>query len=247
MELENKPSQEIPSNNQPIKGNKAWFIIKNLLLTLFVIGLIAIVPTYLINWVHPVENFGISIFAPSIADSLKSTSDIDVDKTISVLKKELNKNRTKLNAFIPKQPFIVISLTENHFWLYDANNKLVRDGVCSSGSYTTLSNGKKTWTFKTPKGVHKILSKQKDPVWVKPDWAFIEDGLPVPGPRSPLRLEPGVLGDYALHIGDGYMLHGTIYQRFLGLAVTHGCIRLGDEDLEVVFKTLVIGSKVFVY
>jgi len=29
--------------------------------------------------------------------------------------------------------------------------------------------------------------------------------------------------------------------------VTHGCIRLGDEDLEVVFKSLNVGSRVYIY
>ena len=40
------------------------------------------------------------------------------------------------------------------------------------------------------------------------------------------------LGDYALALGDGYLIHGTIYKRFLGMPVTHGCVRLNDEDLE---------------
>ena len=35
--------------------------------------------------------------------------------------------------------------------------------------------------------------------------------------------------------------------RFLGMPVTHGCIRLGDDDLEAVFKTLQVGSQVFIY
>ncbi len=61
------------------------------------------------------------------------------------------------------------------------------------------------------------------------------------------RYEYGVLGDYALAIGDGYMIHGTIYKRFLGMPVTHGCVRLNDEDLEVIYNTLNIGSKVYIF
>jgi len=59
--------------------------------------------------------------------------------------------------------------------------------------------------------------------------------------------EYGVLGDYALSLGQGYLLHGTLYKRFLGLPVTHGCIRLNDEDLEVIYKNLDYGSKVYIY
>jgi len=61
------------------------------------------------------------------------------------------------------------------------------------------------------------------------------------------RFEYGVLGDYALSLGDGYLIHGTLYQRFLGLPVTHGCIRLNDENLELVYRSLQVGSKVYIY
>jgi len=31
------------------------------------------------------------------------------------------------------------------------------------------------------------------------------------------------------------------------LPVTHGCIRMSDSDLKVVYDTLPVGSKVFIY
>jgi L,D-transpeptidase YbiS len=92
-----------------------------------------------------------------------------------------------------------------------------------------------------------VQLKRRDPVWTKPDWAFIEEGLKPPSARSSERYDEATLGAYALNIGDGYMLHGTLYQRFLGLPVTHGCVRLGDADLEVIFNTLDKGAKVFIY
>ena len=106
---------------------------------------------------------------------------------------------------------------------------------------------KEKWMFKTPKGEFKILNKAKDPVWKKPDWAFVEEGLPVPSYNHPSRFEYGVLGDYSLSLGDGYLIHGTLFQRFLGLPVTHGCIRLNDENLELVYKSLPMGSKVYIF
>jgi L,D-transpeptidase YbiS len=33
----------------------------------------------------------------------------------------------------------------------------------------------------------------------------------------------------------------------MGQNVTHGCIRLLDDDLEAVYKTLGIGSKVYIF
>jgi L,D-transpeptidase YbiS len=93
----------------------------------------------------------------------------------------------------------------------------------------------------------RIQGKVTNPVWIKPDWAFIEEGLPVPPKGSPDRYESGTLGDYAMSLGQGYLIHGTLYQRFLGLPVTHGCIRLGDDDLEAAYRALDIGSKVYIY
>jgi Uncharacterized protein conserved in bacteria len=76
---------------------------------------------------------------------------------------------------------------------------------------------------------------------------LLKKGFPIPPKGHPSRYESGTLGDYALSIGDGYLIHGTLYQRFLGQAVTHGCVRMGDEDLEAVYKTLQSGSKVYIY
>ncbi|MFT3737694.1 MAG: L,D-transpeptidase [Breznakibacter sp.] len=231
------------------RGQQRSGMAKVFVLLAKVIGFVlflGIVPLFLVFWIQPVQNLGVKLFSPGyhlVNDSVP----VDYEKVAVQAEKELVRNRTKLNAFVPKQSYIVINITENKFWLYDAKNNLVREGVCSTGSQVILDNGVRKWTFKTPKGVHKIISKVKNPVWTKPDWAFIEEGLPVPGPRHPSRYEPGVLGDFALHMGDGYMIHGTIYQRFLGMPVTHGCVRLGDKELEDVFKTLVVGSKVFVY
>ncbi len=105
----------------------------------------------------------------------------------------------------------------------------------------------KVWVFKTPRGKRWVRGKIANPSWKRPDWSFIEEGLPVPPKDDPSRWESGVLGDYALGIGDGYLIHGTIYKRFLGMPVTHGCVRLNDEDLKVIFNTLNIGSKVYIF
>jgi len=143
--------------------------------------------------------------------------------------------------------YMVINTTSNRFWLYK-NNEVITEGQVSTGSYIQLVvDENRNWIFKTPKGIHTIKGKITDPVWRRPDWAFIEEGLPVPHSTHPSRYEYGVLGDYALSLGDGYLIHGTLYQRLLGMPVTHGCIRMNDQDLEAVFKTLQVGSKVVIY
>jgi len=163
------------------------------------------------------------------------------------LEKQLKKLESKLETKTPKGPYLTVSTVMNEFSLYK-NKKIYRHGRCSTGSYILLEAGdNQKWMFKTPKGEFHIHGKTSNPVWRKPDWAFVEEGLPVPSANHYTRYEYGVLGDYALSLGQGYLLHGTLYKRFLGLPVTHGCIRLNDEDLEVIYKNLDYGSKVYIY
>lgn len=189
--------------------------------------------------------------------SLSDTGKVKVDSALlkdkavraklSRLKRDVAVLDRRLDSFLPHKPYIVINTTRNRFYLYDRKGKPVREGSCSSGSYTKLVSEKRTWIFKTPKGRMTVLSKTENPVWTKPDWAFIEEGLPVPKSGDPSRYERGVLGDYALRMADGYLLHGTLYQRLLGMPVTHGCVRFGDADLKVVYHTLEVGSYVYIY
>ncbi len=154
---------------------------------------------------------------------------------------------SKLEKLKPVKPYIVVNTTENRFSLRNIDGDTIRTGVCSTGKNELLIAGDKRIVFKTPKGIFTVRNKQQNRPWIKPDWAFIEDGLPIPSARSAERIDYSTLGDYALEVGNGYMLHGTLYQRFLGLPVTHGCVRLGDKDLEVIYNTLSKGSKVFIY
>jgi L,D-transpeptidase YbiS len=171
----------------------------------------------------------------------------NIDKQIQSSKSNISLLKDKLIDLMPEKPYILINTTENRFVLRNSKDT-IRTGMCSTGKDEILiyPNGTRK-PFKTPKGMFSVLLKRKDPVWVKPDWAFIEEGMKPPSARSAERYDEATLGAYALTIGDGYMLHGTLYQRFLGLPVTHGCVRLGDADLEVIFNTLDKGAKVFIY
>ncbi len=163
------------------------------------------------------------------------------------LRVDIGRLQHKIDRLTPGGVYLIVNTTDNTFELYQ-NKKLIRNGLCSTGSYIKLeTDGEKHWVFETPKGALSIKGKITDPVWRKPDWAFVEEGLPIPVADDPSRYEYGVLGDYALALGHGYLIHGTLYKRFLGQPVTHGCIRMNDEDLEAVYKTLPIGAKVFIY
>jgi L,D-transpeptidase YbiS len=153
----------------------------------------------------------------------------------------------KLAQLAPQGVYVVVDQTQNRLYVKQGDRVLLA-GVCSAGSGMVLRQvgSNRSWVFDTPRGRFTVRSKIRNPVWRKPDWAFVEEGQPVP--RDPAdRLEYGSLGEYALYLGDGYMIHGTLYERLLGRSVTHGCIRLGRDDLRTVYRLVPVGAPVFIY
>jgi L,D-transpeptidase YbiS len=125
--------------------------------------------------------------------------------------------------------------------------KVLLEAVISTGKNDTLKYRGRKWVFQTPRGIMSVIRKKKDPIWTKPDWAFLEKGEPVPPQDSPLRKEKGTLGAFMLDLGGGVMIHGTPLENLLGRSVTHGCIRVGSEDLKVLYDSVPVGTKVFIF
>jgi len=246
---------ETKKGNRMINSGSFFMMVKDRVYSLFhntgketvtTICLIVIVPFLFLYAVPSLQDnsAGISTFSMKPFES-------GVNDQVALQKAELEKEvallKRKLGSFAGNSPYLVINTFENTFRLYN-NKRISREGICSTGSYVLLRNGEnQKWLFQTPKGLFRVQTKTTSPVWKKPDWAFVEEGLSIPPADDASRFEYGVLGDYALGIGDGYLIHGTLYQRFLGLPVTHGCIRMNDEDLEKVYMTLGIGSKIYIY
>jgi len=153
----------------------------------------------------------------------------------------------RLDELRPRGRYIVIDSHRNRLMVFEDGAQLL-DAVCSTGSGTVLvhPSGKKVWTFDTPLGERRVIRKVRNPVWSKPDWAFIEEGFQPPKDPS-LRIDSNSLGDYALYLGEGYIIHGTLFQTLLGQGVTHGCVRLGDKDLEYVYSAIPVGARVYLY
>jgi L,D-transpeptidase ErfK/SrfK len=102
--------------------------------------------------------------------------------------------------------------------------------------------------WKTPEGTTRIVSRQKDPVWVVPKSVreeHAEDGdvLPAVVPAGP----DNPLGQYAFHLGwPSYLIHGTNKPYGVGMRSSHGCMRLYPEDIAVFYDLIPIGTKVTV-
>ncbi len=109
-----------------------------------------------------------------------------------------------------------------------------------------VSIGKMDW--RTPLGETRVITKVRHPSWYPPESIRKEhadngDPLPKvigPGPDNPL-------GDFALRLATGhgeYMIHGTNNPTAVGMAVTHGCIRMYPEDVAALFAIVPVGTPV---
>lgn len=156
--------------------------------------------------------------------------------------------KRQLTQLAPDSHYIVVDTARNQL-LVKRRGQVVLTALASTGSGTILDNPGRPgtqWVFDTPRGEFKIQSRLTNPVWVKPDWAFLEEGLGVPKYQEE-RIEAGILGPYALGFGKGYFIHGTLYTRMLGKNVTHGCIRLNDDDLKTVYRLAQIGTPLMIF
>ena len=100
--------------------------------------------------------------------------------------------------------------------------------------------------WETPLGETTVVSKAKDPHWwvpasVRREHAEMGDPLPSvvpPGPDNPL-------GHRVLKLDmPGYLIHGTNTPYGVGMRVSHGCVRLYPENIEILYTLVDIGEAV---
>ena len=138
---------------------------------------------------------------------------------------------------------IVVNLPEHRLYYYPKPKKNEKPVVITF----PVSIGKMDWH--TPLGQTHVVAKIKNPAWYPPESIRKEheaNGDPIPkvvkaGPDNPL-------GDFAMRlaVGDGsYMIHGTNNPMAVGMAITHGCIRMYPEDVASLFPLIPVGTKVW--
>jgi hypothetical protein len=71
-----------------------------------------------------------------------------------------------------------------------------------------------------------------------------EGTLYIPPLGTRQRVVAGELGRYRLDLGDGYLLHGTPHPESIGQPSSHGCIRVGDDDIEWLYTHVPLGTPV---
>ena len=142
--------------------------------------------------------------------------------------------------------YLEISVLDRRLYV-KRRDQILKECVISAGSGKETKFQDKLWKFDTPFGLLVVKNKKKDPVWVRPDWAFVEEGLPIPDLDSPERIKKEVMGKYAIYLGAGYAIHGTKFENLIGQNVSHGCIRLRETDLKDIFDVVGPGTKVLIH
>lgn len=95
------------------------------------------------------------------------------------------------------------------------------------------------------KWVTKVERKKANPTWtptakMHEEYAARGETLPKVWPAGP----DNPMGLFALYIGRLYAIHGTNADFGIGLRVSHGCVRLRNEDIEFLFNNVPIGTRV---
>lgn len=138
---------------------------------------------------------------------------------------------------------IVVNLPEHRLYYFPKPKKNEPATVLTY----PVSVGKMDW--RTPIGSTKIVSKQKNPSWTPPK-SVHEERRRLGEPPLPTVVPPGrdnPLGAHAMRLaipGGAYLIHGTNNPDAVGMAVTHGCLRMYPEDISTLFERVPVGTKV---
>ena len=142
--------------------------------------------------------------------------------------------------------YVVIDVDVNELRFMDGDRVLWRAPVGTGTGFRLSQPEGRGWQFDTPSGTMYVQYKEQNPTWFIPDWWFIENRRPVPPQGSPERRQEGGLGAAAVYLGNELAIHGTDKPELLGRRVSHGCIRLSNENALRLFHNVQIGTPVII-
>ncbi|MFM1694669.1 L,D-transpeptidase family protein [Aeromonas salmonicida] len=131
---------------------------------------------------------------------------------------------------------IVLNVAEMRLYYYPKGKKVVE--VLPIGIGQLGTDTPENW-------VTSVQRKKAGPTWtptpkMHAEYAARGESLPAVWPAGP----DNPMGLFALYIGKMYAIHGTNAQFGIGLRVSHGCVRLRNEDIEYLFKQIPVGTRV---
>jgi len=131
---------------------------------------------------------------------------------------------------------IVINSAEMRLYYYPKGTKTVvvlPIGIGELGKDTPVN-----WTT-------KVERKKDGPTWtptkaMHAEYAARGESIPAVFPAGP----DNPMGLHALYIGRLYAIHGTNANFGIGLRVSHGCVRLRNDDIKFLFENVPVGTLV---
>ena len=119
-------------------------------------------------------------------------------------------------------PGVIINIPSRMLELYSGNT-LIKEYPITVGKPSTP----------TPLGSFTIINKEINPIWMPPGCDYIV----LSGPNNPL-------GYRWIGFLDLYGIHGTNAPWAIGQAVSNGCIRMQEENVEELFEIVKYGTPV---
>ncbi|MEM8642888.1 MAG: L,D-transpeptidase [Cyanobacteria bacterium P01_G01_bin.54] len=128
----------------------------------------------------------------------------------------------------PLEQQLILDLSDRRVYLYVNEEQVAAYPVAI---------GREGW--ETPTGEFEVFQRVANPVWQHP---FTQEIVP-PGPENPLGARwLGFWTDGTNAIG----FHGTPNEELIGQAVSHGCVRMRNADIEQLFEQVELGTTVIV-
>jgi len=135
------------------------------------------------------------------------------------------------------EPYVLLDLSERRVYLVD-------EAAGGRGEGYPVAIGRKR--YPTPTGRFQINEMVENPDFLIFDFnnpKAKDKGRIPPGPKNPLGLRwIGFAFDHGWAIG----FHGTHKTEVLGLAVSHGCVRMRNTDIVKLFERVKLGTTVVV-
>lgn len=159
-----------------------------------------------------------------IKQSIQSPTEPDSQTAATTIQPLESKSETKEKT----DSRIVVNLGERRVQLYQGSQLL--------DSYA-IAVAKPGW--ETPTGTFQVLDMEQNPTWVHPI-----TGITVPpGSDNPLGVAwIGFLSNEEGEIG----FHGTNQEELIGEAVSHGCLRMRNQDVKALYAHIGKGTPVIV-
>ena len=153
---------------------------------------------------------------------------IEIQSPIKSKSPITKKNLKELYIQQNEKVYLVIKLSDRRVYIYQDDRLKT--------SYP-IAIGREGW--ETPTGKYKVIQKIPNPSWKHP---FTGEIIP-PGPENPLGERwIGFWTDGTNYIG----FHGTPNEETVGQAVSHGCVRMLNQDVLALFEKVAIGTAVIV-